>query len=441
MELLLHYIWKNRLFPWQQMQTTMGCPVEVIDVGTYNTDAGPDFFNAKVKIGEQLWVGNVEMHLKASDWYKHAHEKDAAYNNVVLHVVGQADTEVQTQNGLCLPQMELPIPQQVEENYRHLLGTSALPPCEKSHKELESWQIHAWLDRLLVERLEEKQERVERWWKATAGDWERCFFILLARAFGFGKNSDVFEAWASTILPQQIGKHRDSPLQIEAFFLGQAGLLGQECLPSESDEYFLRLQQEFLFLQHKFALQPLPYSRWKFLRMRPQNFPYRRLVELAHLFGTQQLNFSKICAAQTVKQLRDLLHIKVTGYWAKHYVFGQPKTLSTKRTHTEHPKEEQESLQLSIASKDLLIINAIIPTLFAYARKNSNTELEERVLAWLTQLKAERNFITEAWSKVGMKAENAAESQALIQLHQHYCMRKDCLRCAIGIHFLKKVGK
>lgn len=438
MECLLHYVWQHRLFPLGTLHTTDGKKLEIIDVGQHNHDAGPDFFNAKIKMDGQLWVGNVEIHRQSSDWYRHRHDSDAKYNNVVLHVVEEADMDVKTEAGLTLPQMMLTVPPEITNNYDELMTEASYPPCHRILPTLPAFHTHAWLNALTTERLEAKTQRIHRWIEHTAGDWERAFFITLARAFGFGKNADALELWASTIEPQHIGKHRDNLLQVEAFFMGQAGWITPEMAHS-TEEYLRALEQEYRFLRHKFNLTPIAPTHWKWLRLRPQNFPERRVAQLAELYASRRLDFSKIRAATSLAEMHTLLNAHTSPYWRDHYSFGRKDEKPQKRK----PKNSDEtaisaSSSLSSASLDLLIINAVAPMLFAYGRSHQNEEYTERAFNLLEAIRPEQNHITRHWQQASITAEHAADSQALIHLKQQYCDRKDCLRCRFGAHYLRK---
>lgn len=425
MEKLLHYVWQHRLYPAAALHTDNGLAVEVIDPGLHNHDAGPDFFNAKVRLGDTLWVGNVEIHERSSDWYRHGHDGDAAYDNVVLHVASTTDCEVRTQAGQMVPQLRLEVPPALLDNYQELLAEEHYPPCFRAIPDIPQLTVHSWMNALTVERLEEKTERIESLLQRTGGDWEKVFFVTLARNFGFGINSDAFEEWALTIPLAAAGKHRDDAFQIEAMFFGQAGLLAPTAAkPERQDDYFRRLGQEYAFLAHKFDLRPMDARHWRFLRLRPQNFPHVRLSQFVSLFHRQRVDFSRLLEASGPAQLKALLATQATPYWETHYTFGgesapQAKTLQEK-------------------SLDLMIINTVSPILFAYGRARFDEELAERAFSLLEQTKAEQNHITRSWGKAGIRAENAADSQALIRLRKHYCDRKDCLRCRFGTEYLRR---
>lgn len=283
MEQLLHYVWKHKIFPLSLLQTTSGRPVEVIDPGLPNMNAGPDFFNAKLKIDGTLWVGNVEVHTQASDWLLHRHDRDKAYDTVILHVVGESNCDVYRTNGELVPQMVLTCPDTVRLRYEELRQTEIYPPCYSILASLPKLTVHSWLSALQVERFEQKACVISQRLERCNHHWEDVFFITLARNFGFGLNGDAFEAWANRLPFRAVDKHRDSLFQVEAFFLGQAGLL--EEVSAEADDYYLILQKEFRYLQHKFELPaPMSVEQWRFLRLRPDNFPHVRLAQLASHF-------------------------------------------------------------------------------------------------------------------------------------------------------------
>ena len=432
MEQLLHYCWKHKMWPLKGLETTDGRVVEVLDPGLHNRNAGPDFFNAKVKINGTLWVGNVEIHDKSSDWYLHGHDKDAHYNNVVLHVVGVADRDVQTQEGNFVPQMVLPVPEHVRENYAELLRTDAYPPCYRIIPNLTSLMVHSWMAALQTERLEQKTVAIEERAQKAGGSWEDAFFITLARNYGFGINGDAFEEWACHIPLQAVGKHRDDLFQIEAIFMGQAGLLELDAIPERyqkdalNEGYFAKLRNEYQYLAHKFSLKPMDSKLWRFLRLRPQNFPHIRISQLANLYYQRKISLSALADCTDMTAMANLLQTQVTPYWETHYTFGSESVRNMKH--------------LSPASINLLIINTGVPMLFAYGRHTMKEELCDRAFDFLEQLKAENNHIIRMWQEVGLEVKTAGDSQALIQLKREYCDKRDCLRCRIGYEYLKKVN-
>ena len=430
MEQLLHYVFKHKMFPLRELQTIDGKTVEVIDPGLHNRNAGPDFFNAKVRIGNTMWVGNVEIHDKSSDWYLHGHDKDSNYDNVVLHVAGVIDTDVKTSRGEYLPQMQLDVPQQVKEHYDELLATDSYPPCYKVIPSLTTLMVHAWMAALQTERLEQKTEAIRHRAELCGGSWEDAYFMTLARNYGFGINGEVFEQWARNIPLQAIAHHRDDLFQIEAIFMGQAGLLELEAVPDYyqqtalNEGYFAKLRNEYLYLAHKFSMKPMDYKFWRFLRLRPQNFPHIRISQLANLYYQRKAGLSQLMECETIEQLKTILSSHVTPYWETHYTFG-----STSDKNEKH---------LSYGSINLLMINTAIPMLFAIGRHRGKEVLCDRAFDFLEQLKAENNHIIRMWQQVGLEVKTAGDSQALIQLKKEYCDKKDCLRCRFGYEYLKR---
>lgn len=420
MEQLLHYVWKHKIFPLKELKTTTGQQVEVIDTGLANTDASPDFFNAKLKLDGVLWIGNIEIHERSSDWFKHGHHADAGYNSVILHIASEIDTEISRSNGERIPQIQLICPEAVRTNYKELLETDSYPPCYRIIPSLPPFTAHSWMTALQMERFEQKATLLNERLKRCQGNWEDAFFITLARNFGFGLNGDAFETWAHRLPFRAVDKHRNDLFQIEAIFFGQAGILED----SDGDGYYLRLKKEYTYLQHKFGLIPMDASLWRFLRLRPANFPHIRIAQLACLYHRAYGLLSRIMETETLQGVRDILKGGTSEYWLTHYTFGgsspsRPKTLSN-------------------TSLDLLIINTVVTFLYAYGLHKGNRVLCARAGSFLEELKAENNYITRMWEQCGMKASNAADSQALIQLKKEYCDKKKCLYCRIGYEYLKR---
>lgn len=433
MEQLLYYVWKHKMFPPGQLFTACGQAVEVIDSGLRNDNSGPDFFNAKVCIDGTMWVGNVEIHDRAADWYVHGHDKDKAYDNVVLHVVGQTGADTMTSGGRRVPQLRLDVPEEVARNYRELLTEEHYPPCYRLIPQLPRITAHGWLGRLQAERLERKTVDIERRVERCGGCWESALFVTMARNYGFGVNGDAFEAWAYNIPLQAAAHHRDDIFQIEALFMGQAGLLDINTVPSRYREaalgegYFEELRREYAFLAHKFGLKPIDAGLWRFLRLRPQNFPYIRISQLASLYHSRRSDLSRLMECGDAGRMRELLHTNVTPYWETHYVFGS--------------EGSRRSKSVSSFSLDVVIINTVAPMLFAYGRHRHDGQLCERALGLLAQLRPENNAVVRSWRQCGLEAENAGDTQALIQLKNEYCDKKDCLRCRIGYFFLNSLRK
>lgn len=426
----MHYVWKHKLFPLAGLATRDGEPIEVIDTGLHNTDAGPDFFNAKVKIAGTLWAGNVEIHCKASDWYAHGHHHDSRYNNVVLHVVETDDAAAATADGRSIPQAVLQVPATVSANYKELLHIDRYPPCHKLVPKLANITLHSWLNALQTERLQQKTAAMAERVSQCNGSWEQAYFTTLARNFGFGINGDAFETWAGGGWAEKAAHHRDNLLQVEALFIGQAGLLEPDSMSVKTrevalkDDYYMTLKREYDFLSRKFSLSPMDFRLWKFLRLRPQNFPYIRLSQLACLYHKGHAGLSRLVECRSVADVMRLMQTSVSPYWRTHYTFGKTSRECEKR--------------LSAQSIELIAINTLVPTLFAYGRYMSEEELCRRATDILEQLKPEANNIVRMWGECGLEAQSAADSQALIQLKKQYCDRKDCLRCRIGYEYLRQ---
>ena len=421
MEQLLHYCWKHKIFPLQSLHTTDGKEVEVLNPGIHNQDAGPDFSEAKIKVDGVVWVGNVELHIHASDWYRHHHENNPAYENIILHVVCDADTNIKYPNGTEIPQLEIPIPDSIRRNYDDLQRADTIPQCKQIIGNLNKLQIHSWMSCLQVERLEMRTKQILERRDILNKNWEDTLFVTIARSFGYGKNGDAFEHWAYSIPMHAVGKHKDDLLHVESIFFGQAGLLEDENI---EDEYYMKLRKEYQYLRKVFNLQPISIHEWKFLRLRPQNFPYIRIAQLAMLYYKQKLNLSRILNASDVSTILKLLDTEVSDYWKTHYIFGKPTTEASKKA-------------LSKASKELLIINAIAPIIFCYGKYKDNENVTDFAIRLLEELKPEKNSIIDKWKEAGIVLENAADSQALIHLYNNYCLRRDCLRCRFGYEYIR----
>ena len=433
MEQLLHYTWKHKLYPLKELTTSDGQRVEIVDPGLHNRNAGPDFFNAKIRIGSTMWVGNVEIHDKSSDWYQHGHDKDSRYDNVVLHVAAELDTEVMKSNGEYVPQLQLSVPDDVLTHYDELQKTDEYPPCYKVIPHLSALIIHSWMAALQTERLEQKTEAIRKRAELCNGSWEDAYFVTLARNYGFGINGEVFEQWAYNIPLNAVAHHRDDLFQIEAIFMGQAGLLELDSIPEYyqkdalNDGYFAKLRNEYQYLAHKFSMKPIDFKLWRFLRLRPQNFPHIRISQLANLYYQQKAGLSQLIECETLDELKNVLKSQGTLYWETHYTFGSTS-----------PKNEKH---LSYGSINLLMINTAIPMLFAYGRHTTKEVLCDKAFDFLEQLKAENNHIIRMWQQVGLPVKTAGDSQALIQLKKEYCDKKECLRCRFGYEYLRRKEK
>lgn len=421
MEQLLHYIWKYRLYRPSDLTTTQGDTLEIIDPGLENTDAGPDFFNAKIRINGTVWAGSVEIHQKASDWLAHGHSADKAYENVILHVVETDDGTVFRQNGEAIPQLVLPIPEQVIDNMEWLLTRDSPVACLERLPAIDPVFLLQWMDALLAERLERKTDDILRWLDLYQKDWNEVFYILLCRNFGFGVNSDAFERLARSLPLKCILKQRPSASQVEALFLGQAGLLNDS--NGNRHHYYRLLQQEYSFLRKKYGLEPLEPHIFRNLRLRPDATPHIKLVELAAIWIRHDTLFSSVLSARTPRELKDFFRVPASAFWDTHYNFLHPSP---------HRKK-----QLGENALNMLLINTVVPLMFAYGLYHRMDEHKARALRLLASIPPEHNSIISLFSQVGMKPRNAGDTQALIQLKRNYCEQKKCLYCRLGFQLLK----
>lgn len=418
----MQYVWQHKLWNPLGMTTVDGQRVRVIDPGLLNTDAGPDFFNAKIEIGGRLWAGNVEIHVRASDWKRHHHDVDPAYDSVILHVVEKDDAPVRRSNGEIIPQMVMQCSPQFNERYNKLISAQNELPCASKIPEIPQLTITEWVQRLAFERLNDKVDRINSLYDSFSGSWEDICYVALARALGFGINNDAFEMMARRTPLRLLHKHSDSMLQIEAILFGQAGLLADPKLES-AVPYYQQLRREYAFLANKFQLKPMDGSSWKAFRIRPQNFPYRRIALLAHfVYGGFNL-MTELLQRNDEKDLRELFSLKLSGFWANHFTFaGAPN--------------EMDASALSNSSIDIILINTVAPLYYAYSIKTDNYQLSEKAISLLESLKPERNSIVTTFTHAGIKCPDALTSQALIQLRRQYCETRKCLYCKIGHRLL-----
>lgn len=419
MERLLHYVWKYKLYTATPLITTEGRPVQVIDPGMQNTDAGPDFFNAKIKIDGTLWVGSVEIHDKSSDWLLHHHDTDKAYDCVILHITGFNDFQPVRTNGNLIPQMLLTVPENILRSIDWLLYREAALPCLDHITGIAPLHIACWMEALLSERLERKTHDIFLLLDAYQTDWNEVFYITLTRNFGFGVNNDAFERLAKSLPLRCIQKQRSSHSQIEAMLFGQAGMLEEE----NDDHYYRLLQREYDFLRHKFSLSPMEDFVFKNLRTRPVNFPYLKVAQLAALWVQYDTLFSAILEARSTGEIKKYFRIPPSGYWETHYHFRYAS-----------PRKEKTIGENAL---NILLINTVVPMLFAYGLHNKRPEYCERATRLLESIPPEKNTIVTTFYNAGITVRHAGDSQALIQLKREYCEKKKCLYCRIGFRMLK----
>jgi len=415
----LHFIWNYGLFERSGIYACNGEPVEVINTGEHNNNAGPDFLNARIRIGNTIWAGNVEIHVQSSDWYTHGHEKDKAYSNVILHVCLKNNREIYRSSGETIPVIELKFNEGIFNNYESLLRKKGLVPCRNSMSNMDSFLPEMWLNSLVVDRLGEKTDHLASVLKLNNNSWEDTFYIVLARAFGMGINAQPFEMLAESVSLRIIKRHRQSIEHTEALLFGQAGLLEE----SESDAaYFYQLQTTYLHLRHMYHLKPLDKHLWKFLRLRPVNFPYIRIAQLsALLYGSDGL-FAAVTECNTLDELRSLFKVQASSFWNSHYSFTTSSAESVK--------------YLGESAFQSLVINAVIPLLFYYGKLLAKDDIADRALEWLDTLPAESNRIVRYWHNFPVKASTALYSQGLLHLYHHYCIKKRCLACLVGARLI-----
>lgn len=421
-EELLHHIWKFRLFDQQKLRTTANEEIEIRKAGEHNHNAGPDFFNSTIHIADTTWAGNVEVHVLASDWNKHHHQQDKSYDNIILHVVYIADRQICRASGEPIPTLVLKdrIAQSYYRNYLQFKSSKDWIPCEKQLSEVPAIVFNATLDRLLAERLEEKSTSIFDALQLSKMNWEEVFYRTLARNFGFKTNALPFELLAKSIPSSVLAKHKSSLLQIEALLFGQAGFLEQHF----HEKYPLQLQNEYAFLRQKFKLVPVDNHIWKFMRLRPVNFPTIRIAQFAALIHQSTNLFSKIIDTAGPEELRKLLDIHVSEYWKQHYLFE-------KQSSRQHKRLGKEAI-------NNLIINTIIPFLFVYGKSKANAHYQEKALNLLEEMEGEQNSIITQWKQLNVSVLKASATQALLQLKNNYCDRKKCLQCSIGNYLIKK---
>lgn len=405
----MHYVWLNRLFPQNNLATVDGLPLQIINPGSLNTGAGPDFFNASVILNGQKWVGNVEIHVRASDWHRHNHTADPAYQSVILHVVGADDTVIHTVDGRELPQFVLRCNPHLNEQFHSLadFAVDALP-CVQAIQSIPRIYMTDWITALAYERLYDKVERIKRLVEGSNGDWIEAGYITMARAFGFGTNSEPFERLARSIPMRILRRHSDNAMALEGILLGQAGLI-----PQSDNYYHQRLRDEYNFFAAKFGIRPVADLGWKFSRMRPQNSPVNRVSYLACMISADPNFLSKLLNISSVEAAYEILR--------RH----APCTMQCMT-------DQYEDMELSISSLNILIINAVIPFIYAYNTHIGNFDQAEKAIDMLHELKAENNRFTRMFASAGVKVDSAFSSQAIIQLRREYCEKRKCLYCRIG---------
>ena len=422
-ESFLHYLWKNRLFRFLEAKTTDGEPVSIIFPGYHNTDAGPDFKHAIIQIGVIKWAGDVEIHLRSSDWFRHKHQFDEKYKSVTLHVVYEHDCEVERQPGEYFPTLELKnlIPEEMFARYEQLVTSSNTMGCFGMIDQLDSLHARSVMSAMAVERLLHKQQRVAETVQKCSGDWNEAFYRHLALGFGFKTNAPAFELLSLSLPYKIISRHIDSSLQVSALVFGQAGLLNEQPV----DGYHDQLKYEYDYLRYKYQLVPIESHHWNLLRLRPPNFPCVRLAQFVALLCKIPKMMQEVLDHPNVEYIQHLFVVEADDYWRSHYHFGKENLLP-------------HGVLLGKSSVSLLLINTVVPFLFAFYKFKGEDHNLERVLQMLEELPFEDNKLTRCFSESPFPKESALESQALIELIQNYCKKQRCLECAIGESILRK---
>jgi hypothetical protein len=420
-EAFLHFIWQYRLYN-TQITTTSNKLIEVLNPGQHNHDAGPDFTNARVKIENTIWAGNVEIHMKSSDWHRHNHQTDPAYDNVILHVVFENDREILDKNLIPLPTVELKglIHEGVYKKYFYYLNNQLWIPCEKDITLVNPITISAWMERLFIERMERKTEGIFTLFRQNHKSLSETYYQLLAGNFGFKTNEQPFLMLARYLPVSVLGKHKNSTFQTEALLFGCAGMLE----PDFKDDYPNQLKTEFEFLKKKYSLPAMQQHLWKFLRLRPTNFPTIRISQFAALIAKSNNLLSMLMEAESAGEIKSFFDVQASAYWDDHYNFDKP---STKR-----PK------MLGDSATEILIMNSVVQFMFFLSKVKGNESYRNKAIKIMLDLKPEKNHIITKWSQIGVIPRNAFETQALLELKNSYCKQKQCLRCNIGNKLLRQ---
>lgn len=421
-ENFLHFIWLHKKFNPLQLKTTDNKPIEIISVGTHNHNSGPDFFNGQIRIADQLWAGNIEIHIKSSDWHQHNHQHDDAYDNVILHVVYESDAEILRKDGSIIPTLELKqrVKKGLLDNYFKLFSKQQKwINCQQDFSEVSDFVISNWLERLYIERLERKSKIIEKLLISSKYDWEATLFKLIAKNFGMKVNRDAFFSLAASLDYSVVRKSQSELAYLEALFFGQAGLLQN---PYE-DSYFRQLQSDYKFLKQKFQLDNLGVFPLQFFRLRPPNFPTIRLSQLANLYHRESQLFSKLMKAEELYEFYAIFEVEASPFWNCHYTFEKKSKLSIKK--------------MTKSFIDLLILNTVLPLKYCYVKHHGKLE-NEQIILLSSAMKSEKNTIVTRFNQLKDVSKSALHSQALLELKTVYCDRHQCLKCAIGNSLLSK---
>lgn len=418
----LHYIWKFQKLNPALLTTVENEVVLVKKVGIHNQNAGPDFLESKITIGDTEWFGSVEIHIKSSDWNKHRHQYDKAYNNVMLHVVFEDDEPVKNQNGELIPTLVLKplLDHNLFKQYEHFINNGLSIPCQRHLESVDNFIINNWLERLVLERLERKTSLITNTLEEYKGDWNQTFTHYIMRYFGMKVNGDAMAELSRRTPLIYIQKERNHIITLEALLFGQAGLLNTNTI---DDEYFLELRKEYLFLKQKYGLTSMKLVNWKYSKLRPPNFPTIRIAQVAQLFHSTEKLFEYIRDLSSTSAYQRLLKVSTSNYWNTHYTFGK------------ECKQTKNAVGKMMINN--IIINVISPMSFAYGKSINDERYCNYATELIAALPSESNSIIDNWKTIGLKSQSAMQSQSLIELYSNYCSDKKCLNCAIGVQVLK----
>ena len=418
----LQYLWLNGNFDLSNLKTTKDEEIVLSKRGNLNTDSGPDFSQGELIISDTKWAGSIEIHINSSEWYAHKHHQDKAYNNVILHVVYEENKDCYREDGSLIPCLELKdrIPSSILESHDKLTKSLQAIPCQEVINRVSYISVSQMLERSLIERLEDRFSAIRIELDKTEGNWQETFYRYLLKSFGFKTNSDAFYQLGTRLPLTTLAKHKDNPVQIEALLYGQAGMLNN----TYKDLYPIELSKEYDFLRTKSGLKPMSLTQWKYMRMRPANFPTIRISQFANLIHKSEHLFSKVLENKTAKGLFSYFDIQASQYWNDHYKFDRFS-------------EKESKKKLGKSGIENIIINTVVPFLFAYAKSKGDSVLQDQAISILLDINAESNKIIKQWKKLKIHSTNAFESQAQIQLYNSYCSKKRCLECGIGKNILK----
>jgi hypothetical protein len=426
-EEFLHYLWKYGFYNTDRLLDPDGNLIEVIHPGEYNRDSGPDFFNSRIRISGIEWAGNIEIHTRSSHFETHGHNRDHAYDNIILHVVAESDKRVRNARGEEVVTAVMKFDNVLFDKYTDLINNPYIIACEGEVVKLDKFFINHWINALVIERLHEKSDFIMKIFSETGNDWEETFYRILSRYFGFKVNTEPFEILATALPFKIIRKHTDNMFQVEALLFGTSGMLDEGLFKNAiHDDYYKDLIKEYKILSSKYSLKPVHGWLWKFSKLRPVNFPTIRISQLAAMLTVAGGLFAKVVELKDIRALRKAFEVSASEYWDYHYVFGK--------------KSKKIAKCAGSVASDIFLINAVIPVVFVYGKNHGDNLICERALSFLEEIKAEENAILSDWKKSGIEAGSAFDSQGLIQLRNEYCKKRRCLDCRIGSRVIQGGG-